>query len=137
MITKRRKLLFFSKNEHHIVYRKRPPRIVNWTAPKIIAISIHTVNRFPLRSTAIRASMITLTQPMRFVQLEVTTSPICYIALVVILYRNKCFLDCWTVSANVLCTLCLSCSMWKYMQTAMHWNLPSKWDTISSYNPNL
>ena len=30
------------------MYRKRPPRIVNRTAPKIIAISVHTVNRFPL-----------------------------------------------------------------------------------------
>jgi hypothetical protein len=39
---------FFSKNEHHIVYRKRPPRIVNRTVPKIIVISVHTVNRFPL-----------------------------------------------------------------------------------------
>jgi hypothetical protein len=30
-------------------YRRRPPRIVNRTVPKIIAISVHTVNRFPLR----------------------------------------------------------------------------------------
>jgi hypothetical protein len=30
------------------LYRKRPPRIVNRTVPKIIAISVHTVNRFPL-----------------------------------------------------------------------------------------
>jgi hypothetical protein len=31
------------------MYRKRPPRIVNRTVPKIIVISVHTVNRFPLR----------------------------------------------------------------------------------------
>ena len=30
------------------MYRKRPPCIVNRTLPKIIAISVHTVNRFPL-----------------------------------------------------------------------------------------
>ena len=54
MITKKRKrkfnTTFFSKNKHHIVYRKRPPRIVNRTVPKIIAISVHTVNRFPITS---------------------------------------------------------------------------------------
>jgi hypothetical protein len=31
-------------------YRLRPPRIVNRTVPKIIAISVHMVNRFPLTS---------------------------------------------------------------------------------------
>ena len=30
------------------MYRKWPPRIVNRTVPKIIMISVHTVNRFPL-----------------------------------------------------------------------------------------
>jgi hypothetical protein len=38
---------FFSKNEHHIVC------IVNRTVPKIIAISVHTVNHFPLISVVI------------------------------------------------------------------------------------
>jgi len=33
------------------LYRKRPPRIVNRTIPKIIAISVHTVNRSPLDFT--------------------------------------------------------------------------------------
>jgi hypothetical protein len=32
------------------LYRKRPPRIVNRTVPKIFAISVHTVNRFPLNT---------------------------------------------------------------------------------------
>jgi hypothetical protein len=37
----------YSWASYHL-YRKRPPRIVNRTVPKIIAISVHTVNRFPL-----------------------------------------------------------------------------------------
>jgi hypothetical protein len=52
MITKRRKrsstLLFFKKWALYRLYRKRPPRFVNRTVPKIIVISVHTVNRFPL-----------------------------------------------------------------------------------------
>jgi hypothetical protein len=53
MITKRRKrkfnTTFFSKKwASYRLYRKRPPRIVNQTVPKIIAISVHTVNHFPL-----------------------------------------------------------------------------------------
>lgn len=62
---------------------------------------------------------IHVTQPMRFIQSEVTTSSICYIvpeqmhfALLNSIY--------WCI------TFCLSCSMRKYVQTAMHWNLPSK-----------
>ena len=52
MITKRRKrkfnALFFLKWASYRLYRKRPPRIVNRTVPKIIVISVYTVNRFPL-----------------------------------------------------------------------------------------
>ena len=52
MITKRRKrkfnTTFFKKWASYRLYRKRPPCIVNWAVPKIIAISVHTVNRFPL-----------------------------------------------------------------------------------------
>jgi len=52
MITKKKNgsstLLFFKKWASYRLYRKRPPRIVNQTVPKIIAISVHTVNRFPL-----------------------------------------------------------------------------------------
>ena len=54
MITKRRKrkfntTFFFKKWASYRLYRKRSPRIVNRTVPKIIVISVHTVNRFPLR----------------------------------------------------------------------------------------
>jgi hypothetical protein len=57
MITKRRKwkfnTTFFSKNEHHIVC------IVNQTVPKIITISVHTVNRFPLsKSIFVKGSAV-------------------------------------------------------------------------------
>ena len=38
---------FFKKWASYRLYRKRP-RIVNRTVPKIIVISVHTVNRFPL-----------------------------------------------------------------------------------------
>ena len=53
MITKRRKrkfqhYFFFKKWASYRLYSKRPPPIVNRTVPKIIAISVHTVNRFPL-----------------------------------------------------------------------------------------
>jgi hypothetical protein len=38
----------FKKWASYRLYRKRPPRIVNRTVPKIIVISVHTVNHFPL-----------------------------------------------------------------------------------------
>jgi hypothetical protein len=40
--------LFFKKWASYRLYHKWPPRIVNRTVPKIIVISVHTVNRFPL-----------------------------------------------------------------------------------------
>jgi hypothetical protein len=57
---------FFSKNEHHIVYRKRPPRIVNRTVPKIIVISVHTVNRFPITSYQVSVHLTKRFQRRRF-----------------------------------------------------------------------
>jgi hypothetical protein len=42
------------------LYRKRPPRIMNRTVPKIIAISVHTVNRFPLIMGEMYAILIEL-----------------------------------------------------------------------------
>ena len=57
MITKRRKrkfnTTFFKKWASYRLYRKRPPCIVNRTVPKIITISGHTVNRFPLTSDCV------------------------------------------------------------------------------------
>ena len=41
-------LFFFKKWASYRLYRKRPPRIVNRTIPKIIAILVHAVNCFPL-----------------------------------------------------------------------------------------
>ena len=42
---------FFFKWASYRLYRKRPPRIVNRTVPKIITISVHTLNRFHLSVT--------------------------------------------------------------------------------------
>ena len=44
------------------MYHKRPPRIMNRTVPKIIAISVHTVNRFPLSGEATNFIVFGLTQ---------------------------------------------------------------------------
>jgi hypothetical protein len=43
-----RPLFHYRRSGSYRLYRKRPPHIVNRTVPKIIVISVHTVNRFPL-----------------------------------------------------------------------------------------
>ena len=50
-------LLFLKKWASYRLYRKRPPRIVNRTIPKIIVISVHTVNRFPLKLNLLRGHL--------------------------------------------------------------------------------
>ena len=50
MITKRRKLKLNTTFFQKMSIVTRPPRIVNQTFPKRIAISVHTVNRFLLSS---------------------------------------------------------------------------------------
>jgi hypothetical protein len=42
------------KGASYRLYRKRPPRIVNRTIPKINVIVVHTVNRFPLMAEEIK-----------------------------------------------------------------------------------
>ena len=65
MITKRRKrkfntTFFYKKWASYRLYRKQPPRIVNRSVPKIIAISVHTVYRFTLTSPWARFKLTTL-----------------------------------------------------------------------------
>lgn len=65
-------------------------------------------------------SMLTITQPMRFIQLEVTTWSICTDIVPEQMHFASLNSIYWCI------TFCLSCSIRKYVQTAMHWNLPSK-----------
>ena len=57
---------FFKKWASYRLYRKWPPCIMNRTVPKIIVISVHTVNRFPITSYQVSVHLTKRFQRRRF-----------------------------------------------------------------------